>query len=298
MDEKDTTAQPKVDPIVRGDYQEQNPGTQEVHTSNLRLDSLEEQELIEAIILLENPGLAAKITTFVGTPIEKGISLLPEGFRNKIMDVTHSALLKATEAAMMTIKDRSKQPASNRWHKFGVALSGGIGGFFGLGAIAVELPISTTMMLRSIADIARAEGENLNDNETKLACLQVFAMGGNTADDDKVDSGYLAVRTALAQSIKNIGQAATSKLISDETAPLVLKIITKVAERFSIQVTEKAAAQAIPAIGAAGGAIVNTLFIDHYQDMAQGHFTIRRLERKHGKELIQARYMELLKTGK
>jgi len=52
---------------------------------------------------------------------------------------------------------------------------------------------------------------------------------------------------------------------------------------FSIQVSEKAAAQAVPAIGAAGGAIINPLFIDQFQDMTYGHFIIRRLERKYGK---------------
>jgi hypothetical protein len=55
-------------------------------------------------------------------------------------------------------------------------------------------------------------------------------------------------------------------------------------------VSEKTAAQAIPAIGAAGGALINALFIDHFQDMARGHFIVRRLERKYGKEIIKAKY--------
>jgi hypothetical protein len=70
-----------------------------------------------------------------------------------------------------------------------------------------------------------------------------------------------------------------------------------IAERFGVQVTEKAAAQAIPAIGAAGGAIVNTIFMDHFQDMARGHFIVRKLERKHGKERVERRYAELPKLG-
>ncbi len=67
----------------------------------------------------------------------------------------------------------------------------------------------------------------------------------------------------------------------------------KIASRFNIQVTEKVAAQAIPAIGAAGGAIVNTIFINHFQDMAKGHFTIRRLEKIYGKELIRSEYEKM-----
>ena len=57
--------------------------------------------------------------------------------------------------------------------------------------------------------------------------------------------------------------------------------------------TQKAAAQALPALGAAGGAIVNTMFMDHYQDMARGHFIVRKLERKHGIVKVQKLYAEL-----
>jgi hypothetical protein len=46
----------------------------------------------------------------------------------------------------------------------------------------------------------------------------------------------------------------------------------------------------VPVVGAAGGATVNVLFITHFQAMAGGHFTVRRLERKYGAELVQARY--------
>ena len=50
------------------------------------------------------------------------------------------------------------------------------------------------------------------------------------------------------------------------------------------------AAQAVPVIGAAGGALINTLFMDHFQDMAHGHFTVRRLERKYGEEVVKLAY--------
>jgi hypothetical protein len=69
-----------------------------------------------------------------------------------------------------------------------------------------------------------------------------------------------------------------------------MRLITLVAERFGIQITEKAAAQAVPALGAAGGALINTLFIDHFQDMARGHFIIRRLDRRYGEDAVRAAY--------
>ncbi len=251
------------------------------------------KELQIAKNLLENPGVAAKITNFIGTPIEKGLSLLPENWNKNIGDITQTALLKASDAAIFTMKDIPGEASSNIWHKLGVAVSGGVGGFFGISAIAIELPISTSIMLRSIADVARSEGESISTIETKLACLEVFALGGNSASDDGTESGYYAVRAALAKSVADASKFLVSKTLTDNGAPVLIRFIAKIAERFGIQVTEKAAAQAIPAIGAAGGAIINTIFIDHFQDMARGHFIVRRLERKHDKEAIEKLYAEL-----
>ncbi len=248
------------------------------------------KDLIKAKRLLEHPGLAARITHFLGTPIEKGFALLPENWSAKIGQITRTALTKAIHAAVLTLKDAPGEAASPAWHKLAVATTGGIGGFFGLPALAIELPISTTIMLRSIADIARSEAEPIASIESKLACIEVFALGGADVSDDAAESGYFAVRAALAQSVTKAAEYIAEKGLVEESAPALVRLIVQVAQRFSIQVSEKAAAQAVPAIGAAGGAIVNTLFIDHFQDMARGHFLVRRLERKYGREIVEKTY--------
>ncbi|WP_076538797.1 EcsC family protein [Shewanella sp. UCD-KL21] len=250
-------------------------------------------QLANAKQLLENPGLAAKITDFIGSPIEQGFALLPKSVSNGIGKVTEMALMKASDAALFTMKNVPHEQSSDRWHKLGVAVSGGVGGFFGLSALALELPISTTIMLRSIADIARSEGEQLDEVATKIACMEVFALGGESNDDDQAEKGYFAVRTVLANSIAEAAEYVATKSFSKEAAPMMVKLVTVVAERFSVQVTQKVAAQAVPAIGAAGGAIINTLFIDHFQDMARGHFIVRKLERKYGDELVKITYQAL-----
>ena len=51
--------------------------------------------------------------------------------------------------------------------------------------------------------------------------------------------------------------------------------------------------QGVPVIGALGGATVNVLFIDHFQDMARGHFVVRRLERKYGADEVETAYANL-----
>jgi hypothetical protein len=80
------------------------------------------------------------------------------------------------------------ETASNYFHKALAATSGAVGGSFGLAALPIELPISTVIMLRSIGDVARAEGEDLRDPETTLSCLQVFALGGLKGDADAANS--------------------------------------------------------------------------------------------------------------
>jgi hypothetical protein len=108
--------------------------------------------------------------------------------------------------------------ASSLLHKALVATSGAVGGSFGLAALPVELPISTIIMLRSIGDVARSEGEDLADPDTALACLQVFALGGLKGKTDGAESGYFAVRGLLAKSV-----AEAARFIAERGGVAMLK---------------------------------------------------------------------------
>jgi len=61
-------------------------------------------------------------------------------------------------------------------------------------------------MLRSIAQIARSQGESITNIETKLACLEVFALGGKSMSRESAESGYYAVRALLAKSISEASE--------------------------------------------------------------------------------------------
>ena len=259
----------------------------------MKLDQADLADLKRARALLENPGIAAKITNALGMPIEKGFKLLPGIWKEKVGEITQAALNKAVHAAVNTMKDVPGEGSSDMLHKIAVAATGGIGGFFGLPALAAELPISTAIMLRSIADIARSEGESISGIDSKMACLEVFALGGTSRKDDASETGYFAVRAALAQSITDAARHIAERGLAGRGSPALLRLIVQIAERFGIQVSEKAAAQAVPAIGAAGGALINTLFIDHFQDRARGHFIVRRLERKYGTEIVRSAFNSL-----
>ncbi len=68
--------------------------------------------------------------------------------------------------------------------------------------------------------------------------------------------------------------------------PLVM-LFAEIASRYGVQVSQKFVLQAMPLVGAAGGALVNSVFLQHYRGLAQMHFTIRRLERRHGPDLVR-----------
>lgn len=259
----------------------------------MALSSAEIEDLRAAKRLLETPGLAAKISGYVGAPIERGFALLPRKWHALVNDATRKSIEKALDVALWTMNHGQAEAPSNWWHKLAVGTTGAAGGAFGLPALTIELPVSTTIMLRSIADIARSQGENLKTPEARLECVQVLALGGASMSDDASEAGYFAARATMAKAVSDAIQHLATNGLSQHGAPAIVRLITLITSRFSIVVSEKAAAQAVPVLGAFGGAVINTLFIDHFQDMGKGHFTVRRLERAHGPEEVKRIYQEL-----
>lgn len=243
--------------------------------------------------LLESPGLLIRLTDKLGLPVDYMLKQLPPAASNLVQQAARTAVSKTLDAALFTLGRTGGKPPNNLFHKIAVIATGGGGGAFGLPALPFELPLTTGIMMRSIAETARSEGEDLGDLETKLACLQVFALGGTGKSDNAAESGYFAVRAMLAKAVSEAVEYIAEKGIAETGAPILVRLVAQIASRFGVQVTEKVAAQAIPVIGALGGASVNLVFMDHFQKTAQGHFTIRRLERRFGMAAVQGMYRGL-----
>jgi hypothetical protein len=130
--------------------------------------------------------------------------------------------------------------------------SGAVGGAFGIAALAIELPVSTAIMLRAIAAIAREEGEDLADPRTGLACLEVFALGrAGPNGAEGVEGGYFAVRTALARGLAQAADVVLNKSAVHGGSATVLRFLSPIVARFGAIVSEKLAAQAVAVVGAA-----------------------------------------------
>jgi hypothetical protein len=250
------------------------------------------EALRRAVHALENPSLAARLTNMVGKPIELIGYALPAPASKAISAATTKALEAGLKVALMTMR-RNPGGGSQLLHRALATASGAAGGAFGLATLPIELPVSTIIMLRSIADIAQSEGEDLSDPEAALSCVQVFALGGRTGSDDASESGYFAVRGLLARSVTEAARYVAQRGLVTDGAPVLVRFIAEVASRFGVVVTQKVAAQAFPVIGALGGAAVNYAFLEHFQDVARGHFTVRRLERHYGKAIVKKEYESL-----
>jgi hypothetical protein len=245
-----------------------------------------ESELRDARQTLENPSLAARLASAAGMPVEALRARLPSFVQGGLDSAVRTALSTAMNAALRSGPTMTPLPVSSQWfHRGLAAASGAVGGAFGLPGTVVELPVSTTILLRQVAAVAAEEGEDLDAPGAAAECLKVFALGGTTPSDDAAESGYFAVRLALAEALKGtIGQAAMPRFVA------------AVAARFSGTVGLKLSAQAAPIIGAAAGAAVNLAFLAHFRSIARAHFTLRRLERTYGATAVRVAWVALAES--
>jgi hypothetical protein len=253
------------------------------------------QALQRAHYVLEHPSLAARLTSVLGTPIEQAFALLPRGAYKQIRNSTRRSVERAFGVAVRSLGEPARygsgpQVASQRLMGMG---TGAVGGFFGLPGLLAELPVTTVLMLRSIATVAQSQGEDLSEPEARLACLQVFALGGRSVEDDAAEAGYFGVRAALAYHFSAIPQHVVKEGVGALEVPFGVRAISGIAARFGVPVSEKAAVQMVPFVGAASGALINTIFFNHFQHMAWGHFTVRRLERRYGTTAVRRWYGEI-----
>src|SRR5512138_1298917 len=128
------------------------------------LSSRDLADLARAKEALEHPGLGIRLADRVGAPIDALVRRLPDGARRLLSTATRSALERCLELALRTIpRGGAPAPGAADWlHRSAVVVTGALGGAAGLAGLLLELPLSTTLMLRAIAEHARAQGEDLS----------------------------------------------------------------------------------------------------------------------------------------
>lgn len=277
------------------------------------LDPSDQKFLEAAVKFLENPSLAIRMTNALGKPVELLHEKLPEKYKNILSNAVNSSLLKCVEVAVSSIPQSSfNEPILSRKLKISIMNKsrlhvlvasglGAIGGFVGIVSLPIELPITTTVMLRSIAEIAKSNGEELSNPEVLLECIQVFAMGSRESkQDDALNSSYLESRIIFSRlvnkSVQFISKHSAQEVLSaikKKAAPDIVRLISRIAAQFEIVVSEKMVAEMVPVLGAIGSAGLNGFFTDHFNKIAYYHFGIKKLERKYGIDCVQNEFKNL-----
>jgi hypothetical protein len=259
----------------------------------ITLTASDHEALRRAVRDLEDQDFAAQLADYAGRPIERVMRLMPKAASHRINKAVERAILNCLKVAIRSIELQSKAPPEQRASSLLAGVSGGVSGFFGFAALPIELPVTTTLMLRAIADIARHNGEDLSTLDARLACVEVFALGAPRTGR-RADFGYYASRALLSRLAADASALLFERGAANLSAPVVGSLVSEIAARFSVVVSERAAASALPLIGAVGGATVNVLFMNHFQRVARGHFAIRRLERQYGASVVRKLYDEHL----
>ncbi len=257
---------------------------QELAPLELALQDL--ADLKRAVALLKGRSFAVRVSQQLGRGAAGLSAMAPAGARSVVLRAAEGALQFAMRRAVRKVgRGRAAAGQVGRYW-FASGVSGALGGAFGIFGSVAELPVSTAILMRSIAAIAREEGEDLSDPGAPLACLEVFALDGGGADAT-IDSSYFAIRAALARSVSEAARHLAQKRAIDGAAPALVRLISMVAPRFGVVVGEKFVAQAVPLVGAGFGAAINLAFAGHFQSLARGHFIMRRLERRYGADAVR-----------
>ncbi len=200
------------------------------------------------------PGI--QLLNLVGGQADSLLDQLPQPVRDALGARTEEALRLAMQAAHSS---RGMVADSPGWMSRAVTTAmGAAGGMGGLPTALAELPVTTTVLLRAIQDVAVEHGFDPDEPGVQYDCIHVFAAAGPLDHDDGADLGFLGARVTV-------------------TGAALQTLISKVAPRLATVLGQKLAAQAVPILGAAAGAATNYTYTSYYQQMAHVHFGLRRL---------------------
>jgi len=199
------------------------------------------------------PGMA--LLSKVGQRADSLTGQLPKPVQDGIFAATEKALGVAVRAADMSHRLLPREDV--RLTRVVAAAMGAAGGVGGVGTALAELPLTTTLFLRSIQSAALSEGFDPKSESVRFDSVRIFASNGPLASE-QADLTFMATRMAL-------------------TGPTLQALAGKVAPRLAVVFGKKIAAQALPVMGAAAGASINALYANYYREMAHVHFGIRKL---------------------
>jgi len=239
-----------------------------------------------AALYADANGLFMRIADWAGRTTENALRQLPVDWRTTLHQASIAALQAAYDGARNSqredeagswIDDLLSSARGEAWHKSAATLAGVLGGLGGFATTLIDLPVTTTLILRSIQQIAAGYGEDIATADVRNQCLIVFALGGPLPEDDDQAAGLWVTRLGL-------------------TGQTVAALVNAAAPRVGAVVGEKLLAQAVPILGALAGGAINSAYAQYYQTMAHVHFRLRRIERAHDADQVRSCFEQIVRA--
>jgi EcsC protein family len=210
-------------------------------------------------------GPVMRLVARFGGTLENQMNALPASFRSQIERLTAQALETSYGLA-------GRAPdLGERGPMMAAIAAGAAGGAGGLATAVAELPVTVTLFLNAIRAIAIEHGLDPDEDWVRAECIQVFGAGSPLAEDDGVNSSFVASRLAL-------------------TGATVTNLINAIAPKLAVVLGQKLAAQAVPVIGAVSGAALNASFLNYYREVARVRFALLKLAELHGTDAVMAEF--------
>ncbi len=211
----------------------------------------------------------------IGGTLEGQLKLLPAGVRDQIEVATAAGLSRAMDVASVG----ARAPDLGRRGPVAAAMaSGAAGGFGGIVTSIAELPVTITIILHAIRQVAVAHGFDPDTPGIRAECLAVFGAGSPLSGDDGANTSFLGARLTV-------------------TGPALQSLITSIAPRLAAALGPKLVAQSVPLLGAVAGAALNAAYITYYREIAEIRFGLLRLSERHGVDAVMVAFEQATKPA-
>ncbi len=226
----------------------------------------------------EEPSVISKSMGIILSPVTWLINkIIPESAIRGALDFSSSAaewltdskdiLRDAGLSSVSELKSHDLEKSdtlANNVHNWAIGIAtteGGATGTFGLPGMAVDIPATIVLALRTIHKIGVCYGFEVKTKHDKEFVLGILAASGSNDMGEKIAALTTLrwVEVAIAkQTWKSLGQKAAQEQLGKEAGIIAIKNLAK---QLGINLTKRKALQAIPAIGALVGASVNGWYI-------------------------------------
>jgi hypothetical protein len=154
--------------------------------------------------------------------------------------------------------------------------------------ILTDITSSMTLLSRHTCRVATAYGYPSRNPENLPHLVAAMAPQSETSDE-----GYLALKTAVITSIRESGLfvARTAGVVLDRQliereAPQMIRLITYVADRLGVVMTQKELGILVPIAGAVLNSSINIAFQQVGHHTAKNYFRRLILDDRYGEELV------------